>query len=233
MSYCVHCGVRLASYETICPLCGTPVNDPNGNPEKDEPRFGEYIETTDRKVNRHFIFKLITALAFVPFIITAIVDFCLNHSFSWSLLVLGGEFVLWVFILVPFRYNITRPSTFILFDTLAVAALLLLITLIFRFKWYLSLGLPLVLVTGLFIYVVVIILIEGKPRKLMAFGSLFFALSIYLGLIDIIISHYVYGSFQPQWSYWPFVPLFTIGVISMLFSRSRKISSWLKKKLFI
>ena len=146
---------------------------------------------------------------------------------------LGGEFVLWVFILIPFRYSFTRPSTFILFDTLAVALLVLLITVIFRFKWYLSLGLPLVLLSGLFIYAVVFIIIDDKPRKLMAFGSLFFALSIYLILIDLVISHHIHSSFRLTWSYWPFVPLFTVGLMAMLFSRSMKISSWLKKKLFI
>jgi len=29
MSYCVHCGVELAPSEESCPLCKTPVLDPN------------------------------------------------------------------------------------------------------------------------------------------------------------------------------------------------------------
>jgi hypothetical protein len=29
MSYCVECGVKLAEYEKECPLCTTPVYNPN------------------------------------------------------------------------------------------------------------------------------------------------------------------------------------------------------------
>ena len=135
----------------------------------------------------------------------------------------------WIFLV---NFSIALYSAIFL-APLAVALLVLLITLIFGFKWYLSLGLPLVLLSGLFIYAVVFIIIDGKPRKLMAFGALFFALSIYLILIDLVISRYIHGSFRLIWSYWPFVPLFTVGLMAMLFSRSIKISSWLKKKLFI
>ena len=233
MSYCVHCGVKLASYETVCPLCGTPVSDPNGTEQTDLPRFEDYLETTDRKINRHFLFSLITGLCLIPFLITAIVDFCLNHSLSWSLLVLGGEIVLWVFILVPFRFSFSRPSVCIIFDTLAVALYVLLINLVFRMKWFLPLGLPLTLLSGALLYVIVRILIEGEYRKLMTFGSLSFALSVFLFLINIFITHYLTGKFRATWAYWPSVPLLTVGVVSMLFSRSRRISSWLQKKLFI
>ena len=40
MSYCVHCGVKLNLSEGKCPLCGTPVYDPNGAhqpPDADQP----------------------------------------------------------------------------------------------------------------------------------------------------------------------------------------------------
>ena len=233
MSYCVHCGVKLASYETVCPLCGTPVIDPNAVQGTDQPRFEDYIETTDRKVDRHFLFTLISALSLIPFIITAIVDYCLNHSFGWSLLVLGGEVVLWAFIMLPYRFSFAHPSTYIIFDTLAVALYLLMITLIFGMKWYLPLGLPLTVLSGLLLYVFIRILFEGQHRKLMTFGSLSFSLSLYLCLIDLIITIHNTGRIGLKWSYWPFVPLFTIGIIAMLFSRSQRISSWLKRRLFI
>ena len=233
MSYCVHCGVKLASYETVCPLCGTPVNDPSGNPDTDQPRFEDYIETTDRKVNRHFLFTLISLLALVPFIITAIVDYCINRSFGWSLLVLGGEVVLWALIMIPYRFSFSFPSTYIIFDTLAIVLYILLINIIFKTKWFLPIGLPLTVASGLLVFFIVKILFEGDHRKLMTFGSLSFALSIYLCVIDVIITSFSTGVFRLSWAYWPFVPLFTFGTAAMLFSRSQRISSWLKRRLFI
>ena len=36
MSYCVQCGVRLAQQEKKCPLCGTPVINPNPQETKED-----------------------------------------------------------------------------------------------------------------------------------------------------------------------------------------------------
>ena len=63
MSYCVHCGVKLADGAASCPLCGTPVLDPNRATAKAGasamPMFSERDEDrTAKRINPRFVAKI-------------------------------------------------------------------------------------------------------------------------------------------------------------------------------
>lgn len=234
MSYCVHCGVKLASYEKTCPLCGTPVIDPNAETGKDIPRFVDQIDMSDRNLNRHFVFGLLTSLLILPAIITIIVDLCINHSLSWSLLVCGAEICFWFFIIYPFRYSLKHKFIYGIIDTVVVAFYILLIAVMFNgISWYLSIALPLLLMSGGFIAGEIYIFNREKANRIWIFGCFQVILSLYLFGINLITSKAVHGSYAISWAWWPSIPFFTIGIFFMVVSTNAKISEWLRKKLFI
>ena len=234
MSYCVHCGVKLASYETKCPLCGTEVIDPSGNQEVNVPRFEDIIDTSDKKVNRHFLFVLISIIALIPVIITGIINFAIDRTFTWSLLVVGAELTVWVWVMIPFRYSFKNPLIYLFLDLLAIIFYVFLISLMFQGStWYFKLALPLILVTGLMIILMYYLFIQKQFNKIRIAGLFLIILAVYLFFIDMLITHFITDSFDVTWAHWPAVPMLIIGLILVFISLSNRLSDWMRKKLFI
>ena len=224
----------LASYEKVCPLCGTPVVNPNPEKTRDKPRFVDKIDISNKNINHHFITNMITTLLIVPVIITAVIDLCLNHRLSWSLLVAGGEIVFWFFVLFPFRYSYKHAWIYGIIDAAAVALFVLLIALMTNgMNWYLKIALPLIIMSCVFLVIGIIVFNREKANKIWIFGSTLINFAWYLMGINLIIHKAAYGSFDVTWALWPGIPLFTIGLFFTIVSKSSNISDWLRRKLFI
>ncbi len=232
MSYCVHCGVQLASYQKECPLCGTPVNDPNP-PEETEPRFVDELTTKDKNVNRYFLVNLITVIMIVPIFVSCLVDFIVNTSLSWSLYVAGGMVICWIWFVFPYRYHLNKPYWYIAIDYLAALIYLYIIYyLTSGIDWFLSIGFP--ITTYCLLWVLSILFIVRRNLNTNGYvGWIAISTSLLPMVIDVTIQHATNDTFQPAWSYWVTVPLLTIGVIFVIISRSHKLSSWIQKNLFV
>lgn len=233
MSYCVHCGVQIADYEKSCPLCGTPVIDPQRTMQG-EPLFIDRMDLTAHRINRTFVATLVFAVMLIPFAITAILDFILSVQLTWAFYVLGAEGCFGIFFLVPFLYPRANPYWFALTDTAAAAAYLLLIAALNHgISWYFVLGLPLVLLTGWFAVLCLFFVRQKKLGKLGIAGRLLLSTAIFLFGIDIIIRQALAGSFWPLWAWYASAPLIVLGVVIIIFSRSIRISEWIRRKLFL
>ncbi|MBR0138361.1 MAG: hypothetical protein IJM15_08110 [Erysipelotrichaceae bacterium] len=234
MSYCVQCGVRLASYEKVCPLCGTPVVNPNPEEKKDKPRFVDKIDISNININHHFITNVITTILIVPIIITAAIDLLLNHKLSWSLLVAGAEVVFWFFVLFPWKYSFKHTWIYGVVDTAVVALYVLLIALMTNgMNWYLKIALPLLFMSCVFIVIGIIVFNREKANRIWIFGSTLTNFAWYLMGINLIIHKATAGTYDITWALWPGIPLFTIGLFFVIVSKSSNISDWFRRKLFI
>ncbi len=232
MSYCVHCGVRLASYQKQCPLCGTPVNDPNP-PEESEPRFVDELITKDKNVNRSFLTNLITGIMIIPIFVCCLVDFIVNRNLSWSLYVAGAMVICWIWFVFPYRYHLSKPYWYIAIDYLAALIYLYIIYYLANgVDWFFSIGLPITTYCLLWILSIIFILRRNLNTS-GYFGCSTICTSLLPFMIDITIQKAVNDTFMPAWSYWVSIPLFTIGVIFVIISRSQKLSSWIQKNLFV
>ncbi len=103
MSYCVHCGVELAPSEEKCPLCKTPVMDPNQAwrepEERPYPERWRSCRRTSTAVRRA------TGLHVPddPMLAVLISDLAMNLRMTWSMYVLGAGACIycWVLLLCP------------------------------------------------------------------------------------------------------------------------------------
>ncbi len=234
MSYCVQCGVRLASYEKVCPLCGTPVVNPNPQEKKDVPRFVDNIDISNQNINHHFITNMITTLLAVPIIITTVIDLFINHRLSWSLLVTGAEIIFWFFVIFPLRHSLKNTWLYGLIDSLVVALYILLIALMTNgLDWYLKIALPLLVMSCVFIVIDIFVFKREKANKIWIFGSFLTNFAWYLMGINLITHKAARGYFDITWALWPGIPLFTFGLFFVIISKSSNISDWLRRKLFI
>lgn len=234
MSYCVHCGVELADYETKCPLCETPVVDPMRPVASGEPMFVDRLDESGRKFNKHFIVTAISLVMLIPFTVTTVLDICLSLGMSWSAYVLGAEALFWLWFVLPFQSQDTSPYLFCAIDTVATALYILLICVIENSRgWYIPVALPITLAVGLELSVMVLIHRADRIGKLTKFGCGIFALSFLPLVIDVVLAHYRKNTFMPQWSWYASVPLFVLGLTIIILSRNVRFTEWLRKKMFI
>lgn len=145
MSYCVHCGVELDPSLKKCPLCNTPVLDPNNIPHFEAaspyPARRGKVEPARKKDAAIFVSVLLLTIS----ITCGILNWLVFSRALWSLLVIGFCLVLWV-ICIPFIFcQKLSPYLAVLFDGLAVSFYLYLISrLTGSADWLFYLGLPIV-----------------------------------------------------------------------------------------
>ncbi len=129
MSYCVHCGVKLAPYHESCPLCHTRVMDPEAkiDPQtRDYPLYREHLRGKNTDHMKRLLAGTVLTLVFSMYaVILLLVNFIVNHKFSWSLIPVWSLLYLWLTVALPF-FNI--KNTFLrlyTFDSIATAIYLL------------------------------------------------------------------------------------------------------------
>lgn len=232
MSYCVHCGVRLADSEQSCPLCGTKVVDP-ARLTTSEPMFEETDEPAARRVNPTFVASLVFLLLVVPFAVTAIVGLCVPADLSWALYVIGALLVAWVLIFLPLHLPRRRPYGFLLVDAGAAVALMALIAAFTHgWRWFLILGLPctaLALGAALMAAFVVRRGINAGTKL----GWLLIIVAVVLMLLGIDVGLYSGSTVLPAWGWVSAIPCTVLGVLLIILSQSARIAAWAERKMFI
>ena len=89
--YCIHCGVKLAQVQTICPLCGTKMV----LPEEFQPEPPMYPENKYPKAEKRQLWPqgIIAAAFLLPMLIVVICDYQMGSLISWSGYVVGALLV--------------------------------------------------------------------------------------------------------------------------------------------
>lgn len=106
MSYCVECGVELAEYHKKCPLCDTPVHNPNRSfdfSKTDYPIYKKHYSVSNRsKVVHRLVGFILTMCFLMAAFIPAIIDFKSTSTITWSIYPILSASLLWVSIAIPF-----------------------------------------------------------------------------------------------------------------------------------
>ncbi len=151
MSYCVNCGVELDVSLETCPLCNTPVINPNEIPYTRStvpfPKEKGQVEVVKRKD----LGILLTIVLVTTAVTCGLLNVLVFNGNLWSVLVAGVCMILWV-LCIPFViYPALNVYAALLFDGLSVGLYLHMITFLTESEgWYWGLALPItVLVTVL------------------------------------------------------------------------------------
>lgn len=143
MSYCVHCGVELDPSLKRCPLCDTPVLDPNSIPYFEAtspyPSKRGKVEPARRKDAAIFVSVLLVTICAT----CGLLNWLAFPRIPWSLLVIGFCLVLWVMSIPFIFFRKLSPYVSVLLDGLAISFYLFLISrLTGSSDWLFYLGLP-------------------------------------------------------------------------------------------
>ncbi len=216
MSYCVNCGVELDLSAKKCPLCGTPVLNPNEMEKAAEaqqpfPAQKGAVETVKRKDVGILLTMVTLATAGVCGLLNALVF----REHLWSLAVVGACVLLWV-LLEPFVIYTRQPVYLsLLYDGAAIVFLLYMITFLSSDRvWFAELGVPLaVLVTA--VAELFTLCVRVLPKSFLTVSLYFFTAAGLLCLgIELLVDRYVDGGISLSWSA---VVLTVCGVLDIAF----------------
>lgn len=202
MSYCVNCGVELHASAKSCPLCRTPVLNPNELEKMVEaqppfPTQKGKVEPIKRKDLGILMTMVTLATAGTCGILNALVF----RESLWSLAVLGACVILWV-LLEPFVIY-TRQSVYLslLCDGAAVMFLLYMITFLAENDdWFLGLGVPLVVLVTV-VAELFTLCVNKLPKSFLTVTLYFFTGAGLLCLgIELLIDRFLWGNIRLSWS---------------------------------
>ena len=144
MSYCVHCGVKLAQGEARCPLCRTPVYDPAEPRDTSAPRtYPVRTPEQELKRNKGYLLSWAAVLLLLPALLCLMVDALSGGGLSWSVYAAGALLLLFVSIAVPLLLPRNKAYWSILAAFLSLNAYLLMAERVSgSVGWYFPIVLP-------------------------------------------------------------------------------------------
>lgn len=133
MSYCVSCGVELSDYHTKCPLCQTPVLNPNASTFKDNDDYPDYrtqAHGQDKRVKRILTGIILSVQVVVYTVILLLINLLVNHRISWSVIPVMSLSLIWFGVAWPFFKKRNTFFRLFTYDAIAVAVYLFLLNLV-------------------------------------------------------------------------------------------------------
>lgn len=201
MSYCVNCGVELDASLEACPLCNTPVMNPNEIPYTREktpfPKEKGQVEA----VKRRDLGVLLTVVLIATAATCALLNLLVFNGSPWSLLVAGGCMVLWVLCIPLVIYRKLNLFAALLFDGLSIILYLYMITFMTGSQgWYWGLALPIVVLVTILVQLLALCIIKLPRSFLTTTLFLFVAAAVLCVGIELLINHYLGQSLGLSWS---------------------------------
>lgn len=234
MSYCVNCGVKLDSSLQTCPLCHTPVINPNDVQTSTNvspyPNQKGRIEPVNRKDIIIFSTSTLVAIA----VCCGLLNLFFFPQVQWSITVIGLCVVLWIFLLpVTLSPNLTGYLIALL-DSIAVGAYVYMITYLTPSNtWYFKFALPLILLF-FFLIELLVFLVKNVPFNFFV-GLLYFSIStgIICTSIELLLDYIFYNSFSLSWSAVVLAVCSILSIILITVLSLRRIRNMLQKRFHI
>lgn len=232
MSYCVNCGVELDKTCSACPLCQTPVYNPNQPVDHISPKPYPSKHGEAEPVKRHEF----TILMSIILGTTALVCYLLNRfvftSTSWSFYIMGICALLWVF-LIPLFFPNTLPNRLILtLNGISVAVYLWMVSWLHPGNgWYLHIGLPITLLATLLVLVQYIITLRRKSSFIKKAALFIGNLGLLCAAIELLTDIHFGRPVFFSWSAIVFTCCFTIDIILITISFLSGVRAELRRRM--
>jgi len=228
--YCVKCGVKLQEGVGCCPLCGTPVWNPDDQVARRENYPCEY---PDKPYNER-----IPGLAFATVIIAALCLSCLiaclrtYGSMAWSGYVILGTAVFYVIILLPRWFRHPHPMIFVPVSFAAVCGCLLYICQRSGGHWFWSFAFPSVMLVGLLTTGAVALYRYIKRHRLIITGGVLMAIGAASMLVELF-EDLTFHTGMFNWSLYSATAFGIFGLFLLLAGIIRPLREHLEKKFFL
>ncbi len=226
--YCVKCGVKLQDGAESCPLCATPV----WNPDSVE-RESSYPDTLPRQ---HREADLPGAIAFtvictIAILVTLIVCFRLYGRLEWGGYVVFGIVLFFVVAVLPRWFCQPRGEVFVPVDHAAAALYVLFICLKTGGHWFLSFAFPVILASCLLSTAMICLLKYVKGGRLFIFGGFLILLGLFTVLVEFF-EHLSFGTDMFRWSLYSLTVFGAVGLFLLIAGMIPALRSGMRKRFF-
>lgn len=236
MSYCVNCGVELETTIQKCPLCGTPVINPNELQKNhvtitDAP-FPDKVGMVE-PISRKDVAIVLTVILACTSISCLLLNYLVWNPNQWSLLVLGFCGLLWVLLVPPFLVKNMRKRIMALINGVMVCIYICLIGIFTESSdWVVDLGFPIALTV---LILVEIFLTVGKHKRTFPVlsGLFFMETAVLCIVIELLVDHALNYTLRLGWSaiVLTVCTVITVSLIAM-FSR-RRVRNEIKRRFHL
>ena len=143
MSYCVNCGVKLDDALNKCPLCNTPVINPNELKKTDVSSPFAMNKGETEKVKSKDIIILTTVFLATTGICCMLLNYLVFSKTLWSIPIIGLCAFIWIISVPPIAFEKMPVYISMLIDGLAMAGYLYMLSFMTTNKvWLTRLALP-------------------------------------------------------------------------------------------
>ena len=228
--YCVKCGVRLQEGVERCPLCTTPVWNPEGT-DAAAPTFSDRYPTPP-KSRRYPILAFLTAFLLAASLSALI--FCLTnlHGVYWSGYVMLGCALFYFAVVFPFWFERREPLIFVPLAFVLISGYLLYICLYTHGRWFLTFAFPLTMVVGALATAAVALFRFGRRRRLIKTGILLIAIGCSTMLVELF-QHITFGGRMFAWSLYPVSAFSVMGLFVLLCGVIPPWRAYFERKFFL
>jgi hypothetical protein len=234
MSYCVECGVKLADSQKACPLCHTPVLNPN-LPADHAPQspWPDAEEQPQRHIDRGYAAQLSIVAILIPMLTVLLLD-VFGGGGVWSPFVMGALALLWVAIAVPLLFRFRRPYAYVALDALAAVGYLALIAaLTGGMGWYLGIVMPLLVLLGATTLLMLLALRRVEMPVLYRLSLAVLLFGLFLMGLEIIVDLNARGRVALVWSVYAAIPLGVVALMMAGLEHNHALKDEIRRRLFI
>lgn len=235
MSYCVNCGVELDKSQKECPLCSTPVINPNESLESDAPAPYPRTETVAgamRKL-RSIAVMLVSAILLLPLFVCPLCDLIITGRITWSVYVIASVLYAYTVVIPPlvFKRNILIKCVWIdFFTTLSFLYVINTVTTP-GIDWFYILVVPISIFAMFGFH---IILWACRRISVLSTVSLGFFISAFFSIyLEYILSVFMQRSFMISWALPVSVSCLALTLVFLLISRITRLRASLKKRMHL
>lgn len=201
MSYCVNCGVELGKDLKSCPLCQTPVINPNAIDSSGTEPFFPTRQEAVAPVSKKAAALLITAMLASVALCCALLNLILNPGFAWWLYMAGAAVMLWIWFVPGLLIRKLPAWPRLAIDVCAVAIYLFLIALASTgLEWYTGLALPILVCAAAIVLLASYLMRGGRCSILGSTIIIILSLGIFAVAVEFFADSYLRQAWQPGWS---------------------------------
>lgn len=234
MSYCVNCGVQLDDNTLKCPLCDTPVINPNviNNLGNSAPAFPERIELPKATKSKYSAI-IVSIILLIPNIVCVLTNWLLSPSKPWSIYVVSSSILVWFLFVLPFLMKKQHKYLTILLDTIATAAYIFIFYCYNSEQtgWFVKLALPLVI--GIFAIIAIMTAYFSKKRtRTKTLIAVFTALTVINVFVCGVINFYSYSVVATYITMILGISCLIFLIFFVATEKNDKLKAWLSRKFF-
>lgn len=232
MSYCVNCGVELDKTCHTCPLCNTPVLNPNQPVDTRGVTPFPATRGTVEPAERHEFTILITIILCT----IAAVCFLLNRfafaATNWSVYIIGLCVMLWIFMLPFFFPKVINTCFSLIMNGLSIALYLKVISFLHPGNgWYQDIALPITSLATILVIVFYFFSMK-RNRSIITKTALMFAnIGAVCVSIEILTSFHYQHPVSLSWSAVVMICCVSIDIILYTIYFLKGIRSEIRKRM--